>query len=1057
MEGHWAGDALELWHSRGILRGYEDGSLKPDGSITRAEFAALVNRTYGLVDTKTVYFTDVYDDDWFKQDIEKAYAAGYLEGYPDGTVGPDRSITRQEATLVLARLKGLGKDAQDHPFTDLSSIPQWSKWAVMACAAEGFVEGYDDGSFGPEAGITRAETITILDRMFQEIYSEPGVYGTDEAGEIRGSVVVSSTGVTLQNLTIAGDLLIAQSVGDGEVVLKNVVVEGNTQVSGGGAHSVIVIDSSLGTVNIDKENVSLLAKGKTEIDVVNLSAAARLEQQDIEGDGIKDVVLDESLEEGTKVVLVGNFNKVEVLAGSIILELEDGRIVELITGVDADAVSIVLEEGTSVGSLTLNAPADVSGQGAIEEATINSPGSTIEQKPAKVTLGEGVTALVAGETVAPTPPATEPPYVPPVQVGAVSVTGDAVVGAILTAIPTPSDATVTYRWMRSLTTDKDGEYEVVAGVTDETYELVEEDVGKWIKVEVRGTGNYEGTVESEAVEVAEEVETFTITFDVTPAYDTVEVRDENFEVVTAESPGRYELGAGLYIYIIEKAGYEPLQALIELTGEGEEIEIKARLVTVSRLDKDYYAAGDPLQFTIGELEPDTAVRVGLPILTGMGAFGPQWECNEPVLDDMQITDEGIYWVDTADAEGKLTVSGTVRQNLPCGELHITLPDCGYYIDGAIKLRDNQGVGVRVGEPIIIESVTTAAPNADGVGDPDATNIGKYTVGTAEAIGDGYTVEIKATEELVNVVSADEQQGPAKWVGVLITTDQEATNVAVKTPNMDNFYNLVEADVTEAQGVGAEGDKTFVWWLKSENIGEGQTVEMKVQGEADETAIKLTVTFEPYVAPFVVDPAGVLTAYHGSDANVVIPDEVTAIGDNVFSQNTDIVSVSIPESVTEIGEKAFYAAINLESVTFRGNSALKTIGDKGFEQCEALTTITIPAGVTSIGKGAFAGLTALASLTIPEGMAAIPEGAFADCNALAVLVLPSSVTEIGVGAFLNSISLTSITIGADVTGVDVGSINFVRGDMESIGFIEAYDANNKGAGTYTFDGNSWTIE
>ncbi|MGI6642786.1 MAG: hypothetical protein ACOX3V_02010 [Bacillota bacterium] len=130
--------------------------------------------------------------------------------------------------------------------------------------------------------MARAETVTILDRVFAEVYSAPGVYGTEVPMEIEGSVVVTSTDVTLQNLTIEGDLLIAQAVGDGEVTLKNVAVRGKTQISGGGAHSVVVIDSSLRTVDVDKEGVTLRAQGTTVIDLVNVNAGARVEEDGVQ-------------------------------------------------------------------------------------------------------------------------------------------------------------------------------------------------------------------------------------------------------------------------------------------------------------------------------------------------------------------------------------------------------------------------------------------------------------------------------------------------------------------------------------------------------------------------------------------------------------------------------------------------------------------------------------------------------------------------------------------------------------------------------------------------------
>lgn len=125
-------------------------------------------------------------------------------------------------------------------------------------------------------------------------------------------------------------------------------------------------------------------------------------------------------------------------------------------------------------------------------------------------------------------------------------------------------------------------------------------------------------------------------------------------------------------------------------GDGEEI-------SVSQLDKNYYAAGEELEFAISGLRPNEEVKIGMPIRTGVG-FG--WASNEYVLTTnmQEVEDDRLYWVGTTDGNGVLTVEGEVGPDLPDGVLHITLPDYGYYIDNAIELQDNQGIGVHVGEP-----------------------------------------------------------------------------------------------------------------------------------------------------------------------------------------------------------------------------------------------------------------------------------------------------------------------------------------------------------------------
>ncbi len=247
---HWAEQAIERWIGLGILKGYPDGTIQPDGLITRAEFASLINRTFGFTRAEPAGFLDVEDGDWFKEDLDKAKTAGYIAGYPDNTVKPRSFITRQEAAVIFARLLNLGYSAGVEPFADDAQLPEWSRQSVMACAGRGLLAGYPDGSIKPEANMTRAEVITVLDRLFAEVCNEPGSYGEATVTELAASVVVTSPDVTLENLRVKGDLLIAQSVGEGNVSFINVVVEGKTQVSSP-VHLTLDSDSYIEEMTLD--------------------------------------------------------------------------------------------------------------------------------------------------------------------------------------------------------------------------------------------------------------------------------------------------------------------------------------------------------------------------------------------------------------------------------------------------------------------------------------------------------------------------------------------------------------------------------------------------------------------------------------------------------------------------------------------------------------------------------------------------------------------------------------------------------------------------------------
>lgn len=150
-----------------------------------------------------------------------------------------------------------------------------------------------------------------------------------------------------------------------------------------------------------------------------------------------------------------------------------------------------------------------------------------------------------------------------------------------------------------------------------------------------------------------------------------------------------------------------------------------------------------------------------------------------------------------------------------------------------------------------------------------------------------------------------------------------------------------------------------------------------------------------VGDFTVND-GVLTKYHGANANVTIPDSVAEIGKGAFADCTSLESVTIPDSVTSIGNSAFSGCYKLKSVSI--GSGVTSIGDSAFSDCEFLTGIEIPAGVKSIGEYAFEGCTKLTELTVPDGVESIKQGTFADCPSLTKVTIPGSVGDISGEAF-----------------------------------------------------------
>lgn len=161
ISGHWAEKVLTEWQEKGLLKGYADGSVKPNNSITRAEFITLINNAKGITAEQSISFTDVNPSDWFYSAVAKA--AAYTKGYEDNTFRPNQTITRAEAAVMLANVADLSANENGADgFSD--AIPAWAKGSVGAVVAAGLMSGYPDGSFGAAAPTTRAEAVSALDR-----------------------------------------------------------------------------------------------------------------------------------------------------------------------------------------------------------------------------------------------------------------------------------------------------------------------------------------------------------------------------------------------------------------------------------------------------------------------------------------------------------------------------------------------------------------------------------------------------------------------------------------------------------------------------------------------------------------------------------------------------------------------------------------------------------------------------------------------------------------------------------------------------------------------------
>lgn len=153
--------------------GYPDGTVQPNGQITRAEattifFRLLTEESRSANLTKTNGYTDVASDAWYNTAVSTMTKAGIVDGYPDGTFRPDAPITRAEMAKIISLFAKL--DKSESRFSDIAG--HWAEAYIKLAAGNGWIVGYPDGTFGPQRNITRAETATMINRVLDRVPSE---------------------------------------------------------------------------------------------------------------------------------------------------------------------------------------------------------------------------------------------------------------------------------------------------------------------------------------------------------------------------------------------------------------------------------------------------------------------------------------------------------------------------------------------------------------------------------------------------------------------------------------------------------------------------------------------------------------------------------------------------------------------------------------------------------------------------------------------------------------------------------------------------------------------
>ena len=222
IEGHWAEAVITNWNNKEVINGYQDGTFKPDNPMTRAELVTVIDRLIGIQSESDKYISDVTSKDWYYSNFRKAMCFGIIQGDDNGNVNPNNNVTREETVLIISRALGLESDDAyfNSSFDDANDISTWARKEFISFVRKQYISGYNDNTLKPKKDITRAEILTILNRIIKNF--PESMY----LNKLTGLTLIREKALQLNNVEIFGDLIIGED-SIKTIKLTNVIINGN--------------------------------------------------------------------------------------------------------------------------------------------------------------------------------------------------------------------------------------------------------------------------------------------------------------------------------------------------------------------------------------------------------------------------------------------------------------------------------------------------------------------------------------------------------------------------------------------------------------------------------------------------------------------------------------------------------------------------------------------------------------------------------------------------------------------------------------------------------------
>jgi uncharacterized protein YjdB len=326
-----------------------------------------------------VYEVHVQNEGWMTPEKNGTFA---------GTTGESQRV--ESIKIQLENLPGYDVYYRGH-VQNVGDIPQVDgEWGWKK-------NGEDLGTTGSSLRLEELQVKIVKqadtpDNDTSIAYNKAGTYGPKTGTEvIENDVTIDTPDVVLQNLHIKGNLTIGEGVGEGDVTLNNITVDGETYIRGGGKNSIHINGG-------DYNKITIQQTSSGQVRIVATNAA-----------GLEVVVSEDA--KGEDIILEGAFENVQIDAPDVKISTQgDTTIKDMVVGKSSTGSEITLDKDTTVNKIDLNASVDMKGEGTIEKANVNSDDVTFEQKPVEETVAPEVT--VPPVVTPPTPP---PPTNPPAE------------------------------------------------------------------------------------------------------------------------------------------------------------------------------------------------------------------------------------------------------------------------------------------------------------------------------------------------------------------------------------------------------------------------------------------------------------------------------------------------------------------------------------------------------------------------------------------------------------------------------------------------------------------